>query len=152
MIALKPDVKQVCEPMRRRSSKEKEVEKQTMQKFIRLGVLEPSVSPWATTNVFVRKKSGGLRVTSNFRRLNDLTVMDSHPMKNMTNILDWLGSKRVFSVFDLKDVFFSGGAASSIKRMHSDTSSARNFAVQASPTRSQEFSGHISTYCQQYPG
>ena len=103
VIALQPDVKPVCEPLRRRSSKEEEVERAAMRKLLKLGILEPSVSPWAANNVFVRKKDGGTRVTSDFRRLNSLTVSESYPMANVRDTLDWLASKRIFSVFDLKD-------------------------------------------------
>lgn len=105
-IALKADVKPVCEPLRRRSPKEEEVEQAAMEKLVGMGVLEPPVSPWAANNVFVRKKDGGIRVTSDFRRLNDLTITDSYPMENVRDTLDWLATKRVFSIFDLKDGFY----------------------------------------------
>lgn len=105
-IALKPDVRPVCEPLRRRSPREEEVERLAMDKLVKMGVLESAVSPWAAENVFVRKKDGGIRVTSDFRRLNDLTVTDSYRMENVRDTLNWLATKRVFSVFDLKDGFY----------------------------------------------
>lgn len=71
-----------------------------------MGVLEPAISPWAANNVFVRKKDGSIRVTSDFRRLNELTVTDSYPMKNVRETLDWLATRSIFSVFDLKDGFY----------------------------------------------
>lgn len=105
-IALKPDAKPVCDPVRRRSPKEEEVELKAMTKLVNMGVLEPSISPWDANNVFVRKKDGGIRVTSDFRKLNDLTITDSYPMENVRDTLDWLATKRTFSVFDLKDGFY----------------------------------------------
>ena len=39
---------------------------------------------------------------SDFRRLNDLTITDSYPMENVRDTLDWLATKSLFSVFDLK--------------------------------------------------
>lgn len=105
-IELKPDVKPACKPVRRRSPKEEEVERAAMEKLVKMGVLEPAVSPWAANSFFVRKKDGGVRVTSDFSKLNDLTVTHSYLMENVQDTLDWLASKRIFSVFDLKDGFY----------------------------------------------
>ena len=105
-IVLKENAKPICQPLRRRSPKEQDVEREAMQRLIELGVLEPSTSPWASNNVFFRKKDGSIRVTSDFRALNDATITDSYPMEDMRQVLDWLGSKKVLSTFDLKDAFY----------------------------------------------
>ncbi len=65
-IKLKDDARPVCCPIRRRAPKEEEIEKTAMEKLLNMGVLEPSVSPWAANNVFVPKKDGSVRVTSEF--------------------------------------------------------------------------------------
>ena len=52
------------------------------------------------------KKDGSIRVTADFRALNNATVMDSYPMEDMRQVLDWLGNKRILSTFDLKDAFY----------------------------------------------
>ena len=44
------------------------------------GVIRPSNSPWCNAVVLVRKKDGSLHFCINFRRLNALTVKDSHPL------------------------------------------------------------------------
>lgn len=92
--------------MRKRSPKEQDIEHETIQKLIELSVLESSSSPWASNNVFVRKKDGSIRVTSDFGALNDATATDSYPMEDMRHVLDWLSSKKVLSTFDLKDAFY----------------------------------------------
>ena len=81
-------------------------ERQAMSKLIKMEVVKPAVSPWAANNVFVKKKNEGTRVTSDFRRLKDLTITDSYPMENVRDTLDWLATKKVFSVFDLKERFY----------------------------------------------
>ena len=43
------------------------------------GVIRPSNSPWCNAVVLVRKKDGSLRFCIDFRKLNSLTVKDSHP-------------------------------------------------------------------------
>ena len=44
------------------------------------GVIQPSNSPWCNAVVLVRKKDGSLRFCIDFRKLNSLTVKDSHPL------------------------------------------------------------------------
>ncbi len=87
-IQLKEEAVPVCCPVRRRSPKEEEVEREAMRKLLDLGVLEPSVSPWAANNVFVPKKDGSIRVTSDFRALNNATITDSYPMEDVRETLD----------------------------------------------------------------
>jgi len=42
-----------------------------------------------------------LRIVVDFRKLNDLTIGDSYPLPNITDILDQLGSAKYFSTLDL---------------------------------------------------
>ena len=65
-IELVEGAKPVCSPVRRRSPKEDELERAAMQKLLRMGAVEHASSPWAACNVFVRKKDGSTRVTSDF--------------------------------------------------------------------------------------
>ncbi len=65
---------------------------------------------------FVPKKDGGVRVTTDFRGLNNATVTDSYPMENVREVLDWLSSKSIFSTFDLKDGFFQVELAEDSKK------------------------------------
>eukprot|EP00171_Calliarthron_tuberculosum_P000048 IDg48t1 len=105
-INLKEGVNPVCQPLRRRSPKEEEIERAAMEKLLRMNVLEPSASPWAANNVIVPKKDSGVRVTTDFRALNNLTITDSYPMEDVRVILDWLAGKKIFSTFDIKDGFY----------------------------------------------
>lgn len=43
-----------------------------------------------------------MRVTSDFRGLIDLTTTYFRTTENMREIMDWKGSKKIFSVLDLK--------------------------------------------------
>ena len=44
------------------------------------GVVLPSNNPWCNAVVLVRKKDGSLHFCIDLRRLNALTVKDSHPL------------------------------------------------------------------------
>ena len=105
-IKLKPGAEPVSCAARRRSPKEEELERTSMSRLVELGVLEQSISPWAANNVFVPKKDHGVRVTTDFRALNNVTVTDAYPMEDVRNTLDWLATKKIYSTFDLKDGFY----------------------------------------------
>jgi len=42
-----------------------------------------------------------LHIVVDFRKLNDLTIGDSFPLPNITDILDQLGNAKYFSTLDL---------------------------------------------------
>jgi hypothetical protein len=105
-ILLKPDATPASSPIRIRSPAQEDAEKAEVLKHLRSGAMEPTISPWAACNVFVPKKKGGLRTTTDFRQLNGMTITDTYPMEDVRRTLDWVRSKKRFSTFDLKDGFF----------------------------------------------
>ena len=54
------------------------------------GVIQPSNSPWCNAVVLVRKKDGSLRFCIDFRKLNSLTVKDSHLLPRICKTLESL--------------------------------------------------------------
>ena len=80
-IVLREGVQTYCAPIRRRSPKEEDTERIMVKDLLAKGVLEPLISPWAANNVFVSKKDGSIRCTSDFRTLNSRTVPDAYPME-----------------------------------------------------------------------
>ena len=65
------------------------------------GVVRPSNSPWCNAVVLVRKKDRSLHFCIDFRRLNDLTVKDSHPLPRICETLESLARAAHYSMFDL---------------------------------------------------
>ena len=70
------------------------------------GVVRLSNSPWCNAVVLVRKKDGSLRFCINFRRLNALTVKDSHPLPHICETLESLARAAHYSTFDLNSGFW----------------------------------------------
>ena len=69
-------------------------------------VVQPSNSPWCNAVVLVRKKGGSLRFCIDFRRLNTLTVKDSHPLPRICKTIDSLAGAAHYSTFDLNSGFW----------------------------------------------
>uniref|UniRef100_A0A8C1M144 ribonuclease H n=1 Tax=Cyprinus carpio TaxID=7962 RepID=A0A8C1M144_CYPCA len=83
-------------PEARRHAIETEV-----QEMLKLGVIEPSRSPWSSPIVMVPKPDGTLRFCNDFRRLNEVSEFDGYPMPRVDELLDRLGRARFISTLDL---------------------------------------------------
>ena len=70
------------------------------------GVIWPSNSPWCNAAVLVRKKDGSLSFCIDFRKLNSLTVKDSHPLPRICETLESLAGAAHFSTFDMNSGFW----------------------------------------------
>lgn len=86
-----------------------EVEKQ-IKKFLKEGIIRPSLSPWSAPLWVVPKKldaSGEIkwRVVIDYRKLNNVTVGDAYNLPNITEILDQLGHSIYFTILDLVSGF-----------------------------------------------
>jgi len=65
-------------------------------------VIRPSKSPYTSNVVLVRKKNGKLRMSVDYRQLNDLTIKDSFALPRMEEIFDCLHGAKYFTTVDMK--------------------------------------------------
>ena len=72
-----------------------------IQQYLKLGIIRPSTSPWASPVLMIRKPDGGIRFCIDYRRLNAVTVKDCYPMPLIDDILDVLGGAQLFSTMDI---------------------------------------------------
>ena len=70
------------------------------------GVIWPSNSPWYNAVALVRKKDGLLHFCIDFRKLNSLTVKDSHPLPCIYETLESLAGAAHFLTFDMNSGFW----------------------------------------------
>ena len=75
-----------------------------LDSYLAAGLIQHSTSPWSSPLVCVPKKSGGIRITVNYQKLNKVTDIPQIAIPRVDKVLDTLGGGSVFSVFDL----FSG--------------------------------------------
>ena len=87
-------------PLAKREFAESEIEAMAKK-----GLIEPSYSAWSAPAVLAPKRDGTLRFCVDYRRLNELTIPDSHPLPRIDDALDALGGSSWFSTLDLKSGF-----------------------------------------------
>jgi hypothetical protein len=73
-----------------------------VDKMLAEGVIEPSESPWSSPIVLAKKKDGKYRFCIDFRKVNEVTRKDAHPLPFINVILDKLRRARYISTIDLK--------------------------------------------------
>ena len=79
---------------------------QQIQEMLANGIITPSVSPWSSAIVLVRKKKGDLRFCVDYRKLNQITVNDSHPLPLISDLLDSVKDAKYFSLLDLRSGYW----------------------------------------------
>ena len=95
------DAEPIKEPMRRLPMVKRDIEREEVQKMLQKGVIEPSVSPWSSNIVLVKKKDGSTRFCVDYRKLNAVTKKDSSPLPRVDECLDALADSVYFSCMDI---------------------------------------------------
>ena len=100
------DVKEDFKPSKAKvyplSRNEREEVQKFVDKHLKKGYIRPSKSQQTSPVFFVGKKDRGKRMVMDYRKLNRQTVKNNYPLPLITELVDNLGSKRVFTKMDMR--------------------------------------------------
>ena len=77
----------------------------TLNHYLAAGLIQHSTSPYSSPLVVILKKSGGVRITVSYKKLNQLSSLSQLTFSRVDQVLDSLGKERVFSLFHLVSSF-----------------------------------------------
>jgi len=84
------------------SRQEKEKVQEFMEEQLRKEYIRPSKSPQTSLVFFVGKKNRKKRIVQDYWYLNKETVKDNYLLPLISDLIDTMGTKRVFTKMDLQ--------------------------------------------------
>ena len=72
-----------------------------LEEMLQAGIIKPSMSPWASPLLPVKKKDGSIRLCIDYRRLNAISKKDAYSMPRIDNLIDERGGARFITTLDL---------------------------------------------------
>ena len=73
-----------------------------LQELLEKKYLRPSVSPWGTPFLFVKKKDSKFWLCIDYGKLNKVMVKDKYPLPRIDDLFDQIRGAKVFSKIDLR--------------------------------------------------
>jgi hypothetical protein len=87
-------------PYRMSTTELAELKKQ-LDKLLQNGFIKPSLSPYGAPVLFVRKKTGEMRMCIDYRALNKITIKNSYGLPRISELLDQIRGAKYFTTLDL---------------------------------------------------
>ena len=84
------------------SREEREEVREFVKEQLRKGYIWPSKSLQTALVFFVGKKDGKKRMVQDYRYLNEWTIKNNYPLPLISNVLENIGTKKVFTKMDLR--------------------------------------------------
>lgn len=91
----------VCYRPYRLSYHEREVVRNIVKDLLENDIIEPTVSPYASPIILVKKKSGEIRMCVDYRKLNSITEKDRYPLPRIEDQLEQISGNTYFTILDL---------------------------------------------------
>jgi len=100
------DVKEDFKPSKAKVYPLSRNKREEVQKFVnehlKKGYIRPSKSQQTSPVFFIGKKDGGKHMVMDYYKLNRQTVKNNYPLLLITELIDNMGSKRIFTKMDLR--------------------------------------------------
>ena len=77
-----------------------------LKEMLQEGIIEESSSPWMAPAVYVKKKTGEIRLCVDYRALNKQTTKDAYPLPLPDEVQDRLCGCTIFSTLDLRSGYW----------------------------------------------
>ena len=84
------------------SREEREEVREFVKEQLRKGYIQPSKSPQMAPVFFVGKKDGKKRMVQDYCYLNEWTIKNNYPLPLISDVLENIGTKKVFTKMDLQ--------------------------------------------------
>ena len=65
------------------------------------GYIRPSISPYASSFFFIKKKDEKLRPVQDYRKINEWTVRNQYPLPLITTLIRDLGGADIYTKLDV---------------------------------------------------
>jgi hypothetical protein len=109
------------------------VVKECIDKMLKMNVIEPIASNWASPIVLVKKPDGSERFCVDFRKVNDITVKDCFPMPSIESKLNKLHGCKFFSSVDCTSGYWQIKMSERAKQITSFVCSRGSFCFNVMP-------------------
>jgi len=100
------NAKPIHQRLRRTPISFAEDEERHLKKMLEAGVVEPSLSEWASPPVLIRKRDGSVRYAIDYRKLNEVTKKEVYPLPLIEECLDTLAGNEWFSKLDASSAYW----------------------------------------------
>ena len=107
--------------------------KNEVENMLKLDIIEPTNSPYASPVVMVRKSDGTYRFCCDFRKLNNITVFDAEPIGNPDEIFAKMARGKFFTKIDLSKGYWQIKMKESSKPLTAFVTSEGLFAFKRMP-------------------
>jgi len=84
------------------SREEREEGHEFIQEQLRKGYIRPLKSPQMAPVFFIGKKDGKKRIVQDYRYLNEWTIKNNYPLPLISDVVENIGMKKVFTKMDLR--------------------------------------------------
>ena len=84
------------------SRQEKEEVQEFVEEQLRKGYIRPSKSPQTSPVFFVGKKDRKKQIVQDYQYLNKGMVKDNYPLPLISDLINTMGTKRIFTKIDLR--------------------------------------------------